>query len=122
MQGRDEKVTLASLANGAAVEAFDYELERALENILDPNTKPTVVREVTLKVKIKPSEDRALASVEFGASSKMAPVKTLGTRFFIGNREGKPIATEHDTRQMSLPDKETATPVKLGIVNGGDRK
>lgn len=48
-----EDVTLSNLAGGGVVERFDDELKVVLKNMLDPNTT-LGVREVNLKVKIKP--------------------------------------------------------------------
>jgi hypothetical protein len=45
---REDPVTLVTLANGAAMELFDSELSKVVENILDPNTLPDTVRKVIL--------------------------------------------------------------------------
>lgn len=42
-------VSLDTLGGGAAVERFNYELSRVLENILDLNTNPTAGRQVQLR-------------------------------------------------------------------------
>lgn len=43
-----EIVSLENIGRGAALERFDVELQKVLENVLDPNTKPTATRKVTL--------------------------------------------------------------------------
>ncbi len=67
-------VTIANLANGACIERANLELERVLENIMDLNTSPGVCREVNLKIKIKPTDDRTVGGVTIQATSKLAPV------------------------------------------------
>ena len=67
----DEKLSLANLGGGAAVEKFDTELQKVLDNIADPNTVENAGREVTLKVKIKPKE-RDYAKVQILCGSKPA--------------------------------------------------
>lgn len=92
-------VGLATLKGGAALELFDEEFRKVIENITDINTKPDAVREVTLKVKIKPSDDRALGSVEIIVASKLAPFRPTSTTVYIG-RGGQ--ATEFNPRQPNF--------------------
>ena len=49
MHTNEEKLTLSNLGNGAAVELFGIELRRVLKDVMDPNTDPKAVREITLK-------------------------------------------------------------------------
>ena len=41
MTGELRKTSLENIADGAAVELFDHELQRIARNIQDPNTKAT---------------------------------------------------------------------------------
>lgn len=95
-------VSLDTLGNGAAMEMFGDELQRVLDNIIDPNTDPKAIREVTLKVKIKPDEDREMGNVTIATASKLAPVKSVDTIVFIGQVEGKAIATERNPKQPAF--------------------
>lgn len=99
-------VSLSTLGNGAAVELFQAELQKVLDNIVDENTKPTAVREVTLKVKIKPSEDRDYGEVSISCVAKLAPLAPFGTNFFIGKHRGKGVAQEHNPKQAKLFEKD----------------
>ena len=40
---------------GAILERVDYEMGRVLDNILDPNTKPTGKRKITISLELVPS-------------------------------------------------------------------
>jgi hypothetical protein len=97
-----EKVSLATLGGGAAVERFDHELQKALNNIADFNTPPEAVREVTLKVRIKPNQDRDFTSVQIIATSKLAAIRPEATSFYIGSDAGEAIATEYNPKQERL--------------------
>ena len=113
MPQEKEHVSLENLGAGAATELFDLELQRVLENISDENTKPTAMREVTLKIKIKPSEDRDYGEVEISCVAKLAPVKPFPTNIFIGRHLGRTVATEHNPKQAQLfetPANVTAMP------------
>ena len=110
----EQTVSLDTLGQGAAIEKFHDELTRVLENILDPNTKPTAKREVILKVILRPDEDRSFANAIIEVSSKLAPTKPVGTAIYIGRLAGHAIATERDTRQMKLPQEENVLAMKGG--------
>ena len=79
-----ETVSFATLASGAAIERADLEIKRVLKNIMDPNTSAKAAREVNIKIKIKPSEDRGAGEVEIQATSKLAPVTEHVTQVYIG--------------------------------------
>lgn len=68
-------VTLETLNNGAAMDLFDLELERVMRNIQDENTKPDAVREITLKISMKPNDDRSLVATAVSCKSKLASTK-----------------------------------------------
>lgn len=100
----EQFVSLDSLGQGAAIEKFEDELNRVLENVLDPNTKPTTSRSVTLTVTFKPDEDRSFANTLIEVKSKLAPSRAVGTAIYIGRHAGRAVATERDTRQMRFDD------------------
>jgi hypothetical protein len=97
-----EKVSLATLGGGSAVERFDHELQKVLNNIADFNTPPEAVREVTLKVRIKPNQDRDFTSVQIITTSKLVPIRPEATSFYIGSDDGEAIATEYNPKQERL--------------------
>lgn len=75
-----------------------------MENILDPNTNPTAAREITLKLKIKPDEDRSVSDVEISVwPSKMAPRRVITSKMVMGiDSRGVAEAHEFTTKQQSL--------------------
>lgn len=97
-------LSLDSLAQGAAVELFNCELQNVLENILDPNTKATSTRNVTLTFTIKPDEERDFGHGTVEVKSKLAPVKGVGMPVYIGKRAGRAVAMERDSRQLEFSE------------------
>ena len=95
-------VSLATIGGGAAVELFNIELAKVLNNIVDENTDPEAMREVVLKVKLKPDSDRDSAKVQISAQAKLAPINSFSTNFFIGKNRGKGIAQEHNPKQAKF--------------------
>lgn len=50
--------SILQMARGAIQERSDYEMSRIMENILDPNTKATEKRKLTLTLEFKPDDTR----------------------------------------------------------------
>jgi hypothetical protein len=89
-------VSLNSLNSGAALELFDAELKKIIDNIADPNTDPKAKREITLKVVFAPSDDRTQAGVTIGVKSKMSAHRGAQTAVWFGRVDGKIAAVESD--------------------------
>lgn len=108
----EEKVTLPSLAKGAAAELFEKELQKAIANILDINTEAKAPREVILRVKMTPNEDRNIAQTEVRIESKLASFKPAETVLYVGKKAGVCIAVESNPEQMSLLNAEEPAPFR----------
>ena len=108
----EDRVSLETIGGGAAIEKFDDELQRVADNIIDPNTDPKAVREVTLKIKIKPDAEREWGSVTISATSKLAPMQPYPTQVILGKRGGKGVMVEYNPKQMKLSE----TPVGDNVV------
>lgn len=115
MQTELKEVSLETLGNGAAVELFNEELRKVMDNIADPNTAQKASRMITLKVKITPNEERNGAAVEIAASSHLVANKPYGTYFFVGSDGAKVRAYENNPKQPELPGMDK-------IIDMGGRK
>jgi hypothetical protein len=100
------EITLTNLGDGAAVEKFQEELEKVVQNVLDPNTDPKAKREVVLKVTIHPDADRSWTSIKIEALAKLAPNTAFATRAFVGldRKTGRVVACEDNPNQMTIDD------------------
>lgn len=49
-----EKKSILEMSMGAILERVDYEMGRVIDNILDPNTKPTGKRKITVGLELNP--------------------------------------------------------------------
>jgi len=89
-------LSLANLKGGAAIEAFDLILNEVLTNIQDPNTDTKPTREITLKVKFKPDEDRFLSGISIECwPSKLAKRRTMTSAMAMDvDRDGVIVAKE----------------------------
>jgi hypothetical protein len=97
-----KEVELENLNGGAALELFADEWRRVMENIIDPNTRPDAVREITLRIKVKPDKTRRAASTEISIGSKLQRVKPHESFIYFETREGKIKAYPDDPNQGTL--------------------
>lgn len=95
-----EPINLSNIAEGAVEDLFGRELAKLVQNIDDVSTSATAAREITVKIKFKPSEDRASFEVEGQVTSKLAPATGFVSRghFELGPNR-KPIAVQESKRK-----------------------
>lgn len=117
-----DMVSLANLGRGAAIEQFDEEFGRIVENILDPNTLSTAERSITLKVTLKPNENRDFCLVGVACNSKLSPVKSFQTQVFIGRNAQGIMATEHNPQQLKMNLANPADKIAVGISKGKEKE
>ncbi|HEL1697496.1 TPA: hypothetical protein TXS28_000213 [Streptococcus suis] len=75
---------LSSIADGGLQEKLNNELARVIENILDPNTDPTVKQEVSIKLVLKPNDQRNSVDTIMEVKSKLATQVKLSTTILVG--------------------------------------
>jgi hypothetical protein len=96
-------INIGNVCDGAAVDAFELKLRECLENICDLNTPATASRTVTLKVKLKPREDRVQIMTEFTCEASLASFVPRVARLFIGrDEEGHLYGLKEDPRQLTF--------------------
>ena len=96
-------INLGSIARGAALELFDMAMEKVTANIADSSADASAVREITLKFKFKPDDDRRCAQVTTTASTKLAGCEEHLSKIYLGKDEsGKAYAFDSDPRQEVL--------------------
>ncbi len=112
----EDIVSLVNLSEGQAVELFNLELQRVLNNIADVNSPAKARRSVTLKVTFVPDETRQVADVMIDCDSKIAGNRGVKTQVAMGMHHGKQIAVEGNINQGKLFEKEPLKPraVKIG--------
>ncbi len=86
---------LDELMDGALTERFNYEMERVLNNVFDPNTSPKAKRQIQIVIEIAPNERRDAAEFKIDVKSKVAaPIAVAQTVFLAMADDGRVIATE----------------------------
>lgn len=113
MEAQLVPLSLESLGSGGAMELFNLEVRRALENILDRNTDHRVVRRIAVELHIKPLDDkREQAAILIHVHSKLAAPKGLQSNVFLGYKDGQAVAVQYDPKQSDMfRDTEGVLPI-----------
>lgn len=81
-----ETMNLGNLCGGKILEVADHTIDQVLKNICDPSTPAEQKREVIIKLKFEPAENRELGTVSFSCEAKLASVKPAKGNFFIARK------------------------------------
>ncbi len=119
------KTPIERLQMGAVIEKLNHAFAEALENVLDPNTRATALREVSLKIKIKPDQNRETANYEIHCSSKLAAAIESAGVFFIG-KDGDGCYAMESNPDQGLLNLEAVGPVeysqKMDVIPKGEQE
>ena len=121
------KVNLEEFAGGALQEKFDEAFEKAIQNMLDPNTPWKNKRKIVVEVSLEQTEDRGDAAVHVSVVTKLAPVKPVETRVIIGKnlKTGEIFAEEYGKQirgQMDINDyMENEVDTETGEIKGSEK-
>jgi hypothetical protein len=109
-------ITLAGIADGAALELWQNALADVLRNIEDPNTDVKHKRAIRLDfIFTCADEERRVGDVEVRCSTKLAGVKGVKTLVYIGRHQGQLVAVEQPRQQDLFP----APGGELKAITGG---
>lgn len=115
----EEKMTLMTIADGAAIEKFDAEFERVMANITDPNTSAQKTRKIRLEFEFRPGSSREFVSVKIKSASVLVPETPFESDILLQKENGKVFAVSPNSRQRQIFDEEQNNRKNLEVVNGG---
>lgn len=112
----ERKKSILQMCNGAFQERTDYEMQRLIENILDPNTDPLAKRKVQITLELKPDADRSTVAVNCAVKSTLAPTYPVPTMLYIADRENVIEMTPQIPGQMGFDGQEQEAPALLRLA------
>ena len=115
--------TLMDMAMGAIRERVDLEMGRVVDNILDPNTKATAKRSLTVTVGFIPDDDRRIIAMETLVKPGLANTNTIKSTLYVAAdpKTGEVQVVEMTPQlpgQQSMFGKEQPQPVQLKLLRG----
>lgn len=113
--------SILQMAKGAFQERVDLEMSKIIDNILDPNTKPTQKRKLTMTIEFVPDDSRSDIAVNVVVKSNLAPTVPARTSLYIAGdgSTGECQVVEMVPQipgQVSLDGKEQDAPAALKII------
>lgn len=108
-----DKKSILEMSMGAILERVDYEMGKVMDNILDPNTKPTAKRKISVVLELVPSADRKTITVQSTAKCTLTPTDPVTTSLYITNAPS--------TGELMVAEMVPQVPGQLGI-DGGEQE
>lgn len=115
--------SIMQMARGAFLERVDYEMDRVIQNILDPNTKATAKRKITISIELAPDDERQTIHVAVTAKSTLAATNPVTTSLYCtGDHNGELVVAEMVPQvpgQMKLDGTQQEPPKILKLIQNG---
>lgn len=112
MNEQNQRDSIMSMARGAFEERVDYEMDKVIQNILDPNTKATAKRKITLTI-----------GVQVTAKSTLAATNPVATALYVtSDGNGELVVAEMVPQvpgQMNMDGTQQEAPKLLKLVQHG---
>ena len=105
-----DKKSILEMSMGAILERVDYEMGKVLDNIMDPNTKATGKRKITVGLELIPAADRKTLTVLTTAKSALVPTEPITTSLFITSAPG--------TGEMLVAERVPQVPGQMDLGGG----
>ena len=105
-----DKKSILEMSMGAIMERVDYEMGRVIANVLDPNTKATGKRKITVTLELVPSADRKTITVLSTAKSSLVATDPITTSLFISGQPG--------SGEMMVAEMVPQIPGQMGFDGG----
>lgn len=96
-------------------------MAKVIDNILDPNTKSTQKRKLTLTLELAPDDERQSITVNFTVKSSLAPMVPARTSLWVAGEQGTGEVQVVEMvpqvpGQMSLDGTESEAPAALKLI------
>ena len=120
MNEQNQRDSIMSMARGAFEERVDYEMDKVIQNILDPNTKATAKRKITLTIELTPDDERRTIGVQVTAKSTLAATNPVATALYVtSDRDGAAGArpNEHGRHAAGGSEAPEARPARINTHN-----
>ena len=123
MNEQNQRDSIMSMARGAFEERVDYEMDKVIQNILDPNTKATAKRKITITLTFAPDDYRQQIGMDAQAKTTLAPIQPVRTSLCITKaRDGSLLLAEMTPQvpgQVDMDGDETPMPAMARVGRAG---
>ena len=113
------KKSVLEMAMGAIAEITDYEVERVVANIMDPNTNATAKRKITITLTFAPDDYRQQIGMDAQAKTSLAPIQPVRTSLCITKALLLAEMTPQVPGQVDMDGDETPMPAMARVGRAG---
>jgi hypothetical protein len=103
MPGDYVNVTMQTVM-GAMEDKFTAALTRVLKDIADPTKSAEATREIVVRVKLKPDDQRSSVVMESDIDTKLARSKPTKSFMLVSLGDDGPVAKVSSARQLTLQE------------------
>ena len=113
------ELTIATLENGAIIERLEAELKDVLQDCANVNKDPESVREINLKIKVKPDNSRTLLLIGIETSTKLGKRYPVIAKAFLDEDTGTAIEPTMKQKELFTEDEQ---PIQrpIRVIGGRD--
>ena len=119
----ENRDSIMRMARGAFEERVDYEMDKVIQNILDPNTKATAKRKITITLTFAPDDYRQQIGMDAQAKTTLAPIQPVRTSLCITKgRDGSLLLAEMTPQvpgQVNMDGDEAPVPAMARVGRAG---
>lgn len=108
------KLDLSQVADKGLQEKVDKELEKVLENILDPNTKAEAKRKLTVNLTLSGNAERTIVQADIEVKSTLAPQNGVATTILVGR--------DYETGKIHANELKSGIPGQTYFDDNGDMR
>ena len=109
MNEQNQRDSIMSMARGAFEERVDYEMDKVIQNILDPNTKATAKRKITLTIELTQDDERRTIGVSVTAKSTLAATNPVATALYVTSGSNSRLTARPTPTHHSPASRRTST-------------
>ncbi len=79
--------SILEMCRGGFMERVDHEMPKVIENIMDPNTKATAKRKLTITMEFSPDDNRSNIVTNFSTKMTLTPTNPIRTTLYISGSD-----------------------------------
>lgn len=110
------KKSILQMARGAFMERADYEMSKAMDNILDVNTSATAKRKIVVTLELKPDDTRQNIAVSCTAKSTLAATNPITTSLYVADKDNVVEMVPQIPGQFRMDGEEQDAPPALKLI------
>ena len=80
--------SILDFADGALIERVNYEMQKVLENVVNPNTDMKA-RKLTIEISISPQNDRRTVAISSIVKKSLRPTSSVQTQMVFQSLDGE---------------------------------